>query len=91
MPDREMAMLVKHMRFTDPINNLIMLLLGVPFVLSRERNIKVSIAMCVLIVGVFFMFIYTCRFMELTPTLGAWLPILVFGPVAIVMVDWIKT
>ena len=84
-------MLVKHVRFTDPINNLIMLLLGVPFILSRERKIKASIAICVLMVGVFFAFVYICRFMDLSPTLAAWLPVLLFGPVAIVMVDSIKT
>jgi hypothetical protein len=91
VPDRKTAMLIRHTRFTEPINNLIMLLLGVPFVLSRERKIWASMALCVLMVGGFFAFIHICRFMDLPPTLSAWLPILLFGPVAVVMVDAIKT
>jgi hypothetical protein len=91
VPDRKTAMLIKHTRYTDPVNNLIMLLLGVPFVLSRERKIWASMALCVLMVGGFFAFIHICRFMDLPPTLSAWLPILLFGPVAVVMVDAVKT
>jgi len=87
----EATLLIRHIRFTEPINNLIMLLLGVPFVLSRERRIKASIAMGLLMVGTFFAFIYACRYMDLPPTLAAWLPILLFGPVAVLMVDSVKT
>jgi lipopolysaccharide export LptBFGC system permease protein LptF len=36
------AMLTKHLRFAEPFNSLILLLLVVPFMLSRERNLKAS-------------------------------------------------
>lgn len=89
--DRPGAILTKHVRFTDPLNNLVMLLLALPFVLSRERNIKASATFCLLTVGTFYAFIYICRQMGLPPTLGAWLPILLFGPIAVVMFDSVKT
>jgi hypothetical protein len=43
VPDPDMVLLVRHSRLTDPINNLIMLLLALPFILSRERrDVKAS-------------------------------------------------
>ena len=89
--DRPGAILARHVRFTEPINNLVMLLLALPFILSRERNIKASATFCLLTVGTFYAFIYLCRQMGLPPTLGAWLPILLFGPIAVVMFDSVKT
>lgn len=91
VPDREAALLTKYIRFTDPINNLIMLLLGLPFILSRERNVRASATLCLLIVGTFYAFVYVCRYVGLPPMLAAWLPVLLFGPIAVVMLDSVKT
>jgi len=88
--DRNLQMLIQA-RVTDPINNLVMLLIGLPFILSRERNIKASASLCLLMVGTFYVFIYICRYMDLPPVLAAWLPILLFGPIAAVMLDAVKT
>jgi len=89
--DRRAAEMVKHTRFTAPINNLVMLLLGLPFILSRERNLKASATLCMLTVMTFFAFVFICRYMGLNPLLAAWLPIFIFGPVAILMFDAVKT
>jgi len=83
--------LIRHVRIAEPINNLVMLLLGLPFILSRERNVKASFGLCVLMVGAFFAFVFVCRYMALPPFWGAFLPTLLFGPVAIVMLDAVKT
>jgi lipopolysaccharide export LptBFGC system permease protein LptF len=91
VPDPRAAQIVRHTRVADPINNIIMLLLGLPFILSRERNIKASAGLCVLMVGSYYAFIYICRYMDLPPAWAAWLPSLLFGPVAAVMVDSVKT
>jgi lipopolysaccharide export LptBFGC system permease protein LptF len=88
---REMILMARHVRVAGPINNLIMLLLALPFILSRERNIKASASLCVLVVGLYLLTIYGARYVGLPPIWAAWLPILVFGPVAVVMVDSIKT
>ncbi len=89
--DDRAAQLVKHVRFTAPINNLIMLLLGLPFILSRERNIKASATMCLLTVGTFFLLVYICRHLGISPLLAAWVPIFLFGPLAIILLDSVKT
>jgi len=91
VPDREAAILAKHLRFADPINNLILLLLGLPFILSRERNIKASAGLSVMMTGAYFAFIHIARVAGLPPMLAAFLPIVLFGTVAAVMLDSIKT
>ena len=91
IPDERTAVLTLHIRVANPINNLIMLLLGLPFILSRLRNIKASAFLCLAVVGAFYMFVYFCRYLDIPPVWSAWLPTLVFGPVAVVMLDSIKT
>jgi len=91
VPDERSVRLLIQARATEPINNLIMLLLGLPFILSRERNIKASASLCLLMVGTFYAFIYICRYMDLPPIWAAWLPVLLFGPLAAVMIDSVKT
>jgi len=89
--DPEGAKMTRNIRFADPVNNLVMLLLGLPFILSRERNIKASALMCVIMVGAFFAFTYVCRYTQIGPYGAAFLPVLLFGPVAVVMLDAVKT
>jgi lipopolysaccharide export LptBFGC system permease protein LptF len=91
VPDRDAAILAKHVRFADPVNNLILLLLALPFILSRERNIKASAGLSVLMTGAYFAFIHITRVVGLPPMLAAFLPIVLFGTVAAVMLDSIKT
>ncbi|OPX25107.1 MAG: hypothetical protein B1H04_00660 [Planctomycetales bacterium 4484_123] len=91
VPDPEGVRLVRHTRFADFFNNIIMLLVAVPFILSRERNIKASAMLTLLMVAVVYIFIYVCRYLGLQPVLAAWMPILVFGPMAAVMLDAVKT
>lgn len=91
VPDRQEAVLAKHARVAEPINNIILLLLGLPFILSRERNIKASAGLAVLMTGTYFAFIHAVRLVGLPPMLAAFLPIVLFGAVAAVMMDSIKT
>ena len=91
IPGGESAVLTLHARIANPINNLVMLLLGLPFILSRQRNIKKSVGLNILVVGLFYVFIYGCRYMSIEPVWAAWLPVLIFGPLAAVMFDTVKT
>ena len=91
IPDPVSAVLARHIRITEPLNNLVMLLLGAPFILSRERNLKTSALRSLGIVGAFYAFIYISRYLGLAPIWAAWLPILVFGPIAAIMLDLVKT
>jgi len=91
VPDPSSALMTMHVRITEPINNLVLLLLALPFILSRQRNIKASATLCLLMVGTYYTFIYVCRYIGLDPAWAAWLPIFLFGPIAFVMLDAVKT
>ncbi len=91
LPDPSTALLAKHLRIFEPLNKIVLVLLAVPFILSRERNLKASAAMCLLTVLAFYAFIYVCRYMGLSPMLAAALPSALFGPVAVLMFDSVKT
>ena len=91
IPGERAAVLTLHTRVANPINNLVMLLLGLPFILSRQRNLKKSVGLNILVVGAFYVFMYACRYLDIAPVWAAWLPALVFGPLAVVMFDTVKT
>jgi len=91
IPGERAAVLTLHSRVANPINNLVMLLLGLPFILSRQRNIKKSVGLNILLVGAFYVFMYGCRYVDIAPVWAAWLPILIFGPLSVLMFDTVKT
>jgi lipopolysaccharide export system permease protein len=86
---------VMYLRFTQPMMNIIMLLIGIPFLLTREpgRLIK-NMFYCVIVTGIVFAGTFVMFSMSgktVDPLLAAWLPVLIFGPFAVVMLDLIKT
>ena len=93
---------LKHARFTMPINNMILLLIGITFFLSRlpegilTQGAK-ALGMCAIVFLVAFMgqqFVGSVQAVGATPflqALPAWLPIFLFGPLAVVMLDNVKT
>ncbi len=89
--DAEGATLARYTRFADFLNNIMLLLVTIPFILSRERNIKASAGSALLMGGGTFAFIFLSRYMGFSPIVAAWLPMVVIGPISAVMVDSIKT
>ncbi len=93
-PDPAAASMTKHLRVATPIINLVMALVGLPFILSRERNIKASATMSVgmgMAVYVTAMLSRQLGSAGLDPVLSAWLPVLIFAPVSVWMLDAVKT
>ena len=85
----------KYFRFTDPIINMIMLLLGLPLLVSREKR-KTKTAMFLALAGAGSCFIATfaCKLLGggvIPPLWSAWLPIIVFLPLSVLVLDAIKT
>jgi lipopolysaccharide export system permease protein len=85
-----------HMRLTRPILGMILLLLGLSVILrDQNRNIFISAGMCVVLCGVFFAALFGCRQLGdndvLPPALAAWVPVLLFGPLSLVMFDAVHT
>lgn len=86
---------IKHRRMTTPFINMILLCLGIPFFLNRERvSVVVTGGKCLLVCGVAFVATFLFQSMDFPiggPALPAWIPVLAFGPLAVVMIDGIKT
>jgi lipopolysaccharide export system permease protein len=78
-----------HRRLVQPALDVTLLFLGLPLVLSRSnRNMFVAVGQCLLLVGAFFLVVLACQSLGnailVSPALAAWLPLLVFVPVAYV-------
>jgi hypothetical protein len=75
--------------------NIVLLLIGIPFLLTREPNrLVINMFYCTAVTGVIFVatfVIFQMAGTQLDPLWGAWLPVLVFGPFSLVMLDLIKT
>ena len=94
---------VKHFRFTQPLMNVVLLLLAIPCVLTREPGkIKSSATRCLIISGVCMGGIFLSHQLAGQNTLGpdwadrwpammAWLPVLVFLPCSIYALDILHT
>ena len=82
-----------HVRFTTPIVNLLMLLLGLPFVLTRiPANVLGSVLKMLLICGGCFLFTFISHTFGKNGTpLPAWIPIMVFTPIAVFLLDRLKS
>jgi lipopolysaccharide export system permease protein len=85
-----------HMRLTRPILGIVLVFLGLSVILrDQNRNVVISSGMCLVLCAVFFATIYACKMLGdgdyLSPTLAAWLPVLCFGPHALVLFDAVHT
>ncbi len=86
---------IKHGRFSAPLVHILLLLLGLPFFLSREpANMFNDAGKCLMVCGACYLMAYTGDNLVRTTTLSAlpaWLPLIVFAPVAVVMIDRVRT
>ena len=91
----EMIVLL-HSRLTRPLATLTLLFLGLPFVLSGNDRRMISLVGMSLVISVVFQFFsIVCKrlgdMQYLSPELAVWLPVLVFGTVAVALYDMIKS
>ena len=85
-----------HSRLMRPISDATLLMLGLPLMFSRrQRNVFLSIGICLLVAVAFSLVSLACQSLGglnlLRPTLAAWLPILVFLPVAVAIGHTLRT
>jgi lipopolysaccharide export system permease protein len=84
-----------HVRVTTLGVYVLLLMLGLPLLLRREpRDLAAYAAICLALLLLCFGFTFLCHHIivyERSPALPAWLPILVFGPVAVLLWDSVKT
>jgi len=91
----QMAVLF-HMRLTRPVLGMILVFMGLSVILTdQNRNVFISAGLCLVLCALFFAAIFASKQLGdtdiLSPALAAWLPVLVFGPLAFVMFDAVHT
>ncbi len=95
VPNMGEVVSARHIRLTQPILNMLFLLLGLPFFLNREpHNVLVSVGMCLLVAVSCFILSFISQALaasSMYPALAAWLPIMVFGPLSAILMENVKT
>lgn len=87
---------VKHSRLTMPISNMILMLLGMSFFMHRLPESVLTqggkaLGTCAVAFLVTFMGQQMVGAIGINPALPAWLPVFVFGPLAVLLLDNVKT
>ncbi len=97
---RDMAQLSsqKHFRITDPIINLVMLMVSLPILVCRDpKSMKSAVMISFAITGACFITTFVCKILatevifDIMPALWAWLPVFIFLPIAFIELDSMKT
>ncbi|UCG50014.1 MAG: LptF/LptG family permease [Phycisphaerales bacterium] len=89
----------RHFRITDPIINLIMLMISLPILVCRDpKAMKSSVAVSFGLTAACFITTFVCKifatevvFYRVMPELWAWLPVGIFLPIAFLELDSMKT
>ncbi len=85
----------RHIRLTQPILNILLLFLGLPFFLNREpHNVLLSVGMCLLVSISCFLIAFVSQNIAATsthPALVVWLVIMIYGPIAALLMENVKT
>jgi lipopolysaccharide export system permease protein len=84
-----------HSRFMQPFLDVTLIFLGLPFVVTRtNRNPFLAIGLCLAVVTVFMGVLLGCQSLGtggwLNPPLAAWLPLIIFAPLAAAMCDSLR-
>jgi len=98
--DRAQIYSQKHFRITDPLINLVMLMISLPILVCRDpKSMKSAIMISFAATTACFITTFACKMLatelvmldRIMPELWAWLPVLIFLPVAFVEFDAMKT
>jgi lipopolysaccharide export system permease protein len=92
---------VKHSRFTQPLMNIILLLLAIPCVLTREPGqLKTAAMKCLTLSGLGMGTIFLCTMLagqsppewaDQWPAIMAFTPVILFGPLAVFLLDRVES
>jgi len=89
----------KHFRITDPIINMVMLMVALPILICRDpKTMKSAIAISFVTTVGCLIVTFFCKmtatevfFNQVRPELWAWLPVFIFLPIAVIELDSMKT
>lgn len=92
--NRASIMQTRHSRIAAPIVSFLLLLLGLPFFLDRSpANVIGDAGKCLLVCGLCYVVTFVAQNIrsETASALPAWIPIFVFGTLAMVLLDRVRT
>lgn len=96
-PENDRYSVMYHTRMVYPLTNFILLFLGIPVILGFERmskNIFLRVGISILICCAFFVLSYICANLGnmgiLQPVLAAWIPVVVFGCLGLILFDGMR-
>jgi len=98
---KDLAQLYSQMHFhiTDPIINLVMLMISLPILVCRDpKSMKSAVIISFAATAACFITTFVCKmlatevvFDRVMPELWAWLPVFIFAPIAFIELDSMKT
>lgn len=95
LANRPTVNMSRHIRLTQPLLQWILLLLALPFFLTREpSNVMAAGGRALLLTAAFYLVAFVAHSIvkeEAYAAFVAWIPILVFGPLAVVQLANVKT
>lgn len=85
-----------HTRVTRPVVGMLMVVLGLSVILwNPNRHVIISAGLCLVVSATLFLFTIACKYLGdqdvLPAPLAAWLPVIIFGPPALVALDAVHT
>lgn len=96
-PENQRFSVMLHSRMAYPLTNFILLFLGIPVIVGFDRmskNIFLRVGLSILICCAFFVLSYICANLGnmgiLHPVLAAWLPIVIFGCIGLMLFDGMR-
>ena len=89
----------KHFHITDPLINLVMLMISLPILVCRDpKSVKSAVMISFALTGTCFILTFVCKilateviFDKVMPEFWAWLPVFIFLPRAFIELDSMKT
>ncbi|MEM9801982.1 MAG: LptF/LptG family permease [Planctomycetota bacterium] len=95
-PDDTSYQTLWHYHLTFPLANVILLLIGIPLMFNYERSratdrIAIGGLLCVFYYAADFVFRTLGIKGQLSPLLSAWIPVLVFGAIGVMLYDSLKS
>jgi lipopolysaccharide export system permease protein len=89
----------KHFRITEPIINMVMLMVAIPILVCRDpKAMKTAILISFAITSACFVITFACKmvateviFNQVRPELWPWVPVFIFLPIAFIELDSMKT
>jgi lipopolysaccharide export system permease protein len=85
-----------HARIVQPLLDLTLLFLGLPLVVTREsRNVFAAMGMCMAVTTAFSLVVVGAQHLGeisafLSPAMAAWVPLMIFVPVAVAMAESLR-